>query len=88
MGWFGDVSESLQRASRKVDLYPRNSLGWLLAAEKWNRWSLEATSEGNKWSDTGIKDKPTNCEWDENWDECPIIKVPKFDKNQILILGE
>ena len=87
MGWYGEVSEGLKIASKNVDEYPRNSLGWLLAVGQWNHWVSEATSEGNKWEEIGLpKDQmPKNCEWEDPEEVgFPIIKIPQYDKYQTL----
>jgi len=85
MSWFGDVESELKEAAKEVNEFPKNSLGWLVAAQKWNHWANEAVSEGNKWSDTGLPDDqlPTNCDIEKD-EETPLILIPNFDKNQVL----
>lgn len=85
MGWH--VNVGLSDAARNVDLFPCNSLGWLLAAEAWNHWAWEAVTDGNDWEEAGLPDDewPTNCEWDDfTTNDPPTIKIPNFDKQQQL----
>jgi hypothetical protein len=85
MGWLSEVESELQDAAKGVNEHPKNSLGWLLSAEKWNHWAVEAVSEGNDWEEVGfpIEEMPTNCEW-EREEDAPIIKIPSFDLSQVL----
>lgn len=87
MGWAGEIEDELLTATRNVDKYPKDTLAWLLAAEAWNHWALEAVSDGNEWEfDDSVM--PANCEFEPLPDELdlqvPQIDIPEYDMAQSL----
>ena len=92
MGWYGEVRSELQSAAKRVDAHPRHTLGWLEAAQDWNRWAWESVSDANDWDDTGLPaaELPKNCDWvsdpPPNADEPPTIYIPNYDPLQVLRL--
>jgi hypothetical protein len=87
MGWFGEVTEGLDTAAKRIDASPRGTLGWFVAASQWNDWAWEAVTDGNKWEDTGLPadQLPKNCEWCPREDnDPPLVLIPNYDPEQVL----
>lgn len=89
MSWWGDVEDELQTAARRIDKCQRGTLEWFVAANEWNTWALEATSDENRdgwvFEDHMV---PHNCEFEvcTEEDEPPQIEIPEYDMTQSLLL--
>lgn len=87
MGWYGEKRDDFQEAAAAIDDYPRNSLGWLLAARKWNATVYEVSDQWKDGFDGEVK-LPTNCDRapDDGYEPFEI-DIPDFDSYQILTLS-
>ncbi len=78
MGWSGEMRDNIADAKKAIDKYPKNSLGWLLAAELFNDTAWEVSGQGDDISWFGVDRDEDN--------EVKTIDIPRFDMDQILII--
>jgi len=75
MGWDGDMKCRIDDAKENLKLYPKDSLGWYLAAVEYNNAAWEVCDNDPEWFYVEV----------DEFNEPIEVEIPSYNMNQILI---